>query len=105
MVDKFPGVTLDRNHPVLSIKDKIAPQGRAEDAAAQNANIAPIAVAGVNVPAIINANGDKIGEYNSNNDNSIISVTDIPQASAPQNLPIKIAENDDAEGNVIEEED
>jgi hypothetical protein len=31
-------------------------------------------------------------------------VADIPQAAAPQNLPIKITKNDDTEGNVIEEE-
>jgi hypothetical protein len=58
----------------------------------------------VDLPAIVNANGDKIGKYDSDDDNSIIAVADIPQAAAPQNLPIKIAKNDDAEGDVIEEE-
>jgi hypothetical protein len=45
----------------------------------------------VDFPAIVNANGDKIGEYDNKNDDGIIAVADIPQAAAPQNLPIKIA--------------
>jgi hypothetical protein len=34
LVAEFPGVTLDRNHPVPSIEGKIPPQGHAEDAVA-----------------------------------------------------------------------
>jgi hypothetical protein len=64
---KLPGVTLDPN--TLAIKDKIVPQGCTEDAAAQNANLAPLnVVAGVDGPTIISAQNDKIEYGNNNND-------------------------------------
>jgi hypothetical protein len=54
---EFPGVTLDPDTP--AIDDKIIPKGRTEDAAAQNANLAPLnVVAGVDGPAIFNAHDD-----------------------------------------------
>jgi hypothetical protein len=56
---EFLWFTLDRDTP--AIKDKITPQGRAKDAAAQNANIAPLnVIAGVDDPTIINTHNDKI---------------------------------------------
>ncbi len=61
---EFPGITIDCNTP--AIKDEIVPQGRAEDAAAQNANLTPLnLVAGVDGPTIVNAHDEKI-EYDNN---------------------------------------
>ena len=39
---ELPGITLGRNMPVTAIEDAIPPQGRAEDAAASNAGLAPL---------------------------------------------------------------
>ncbi len=74
---KFPGIALDCDLPVPSIEDKYEPQGRAEDVAALNANIAPYAIAGVDGLIIINADNDEIEVYDNDND-GIIAVTDIP---------------------------
>ncbi len=82
---EFQGVTLD--HDTLAIEDKIVPQGRAEDAAAQNTNLALLnIIAGVDGPAIVNTHDDII-KYNDNNDD-IIAVADINQGGAPQIQPI-----------------
>ncbi len=68
---EFLGVTLDRDTP--AIKGEILPQGYAEDAAAQNANLAPLdVVTELDGPAIVNAHNDKI-EYK-DSDNDIIAV-------------------------------
>ena len=45
-----PGVVLKQNQPIPSVEDEIKPQGRAEDAAARNANLEPINVTGVHTP-------------------------------------------------------
>ena len=59
LVREFPGIALDRDLPIPSIEDELEPQGRAEDAAALNANIAPYVAAGVDGPVIIDADDDK----------------------------------------------
>jgi hypothetical protein len=59
LVAEILGVTLDHDTPV--IEDEIAPQGHAEDAAAQNANLALLNIlTGVDGPAIVNAHDNKI---------------------------------------------
>ena len=60
LVREFPGIALDRDLPIPSIEDELEPQGRAEDAAALNASIAPYVAAGVDGSVIIDADDDKI---------------------------------------------
>lgn len=97
---KFPGIALDRNLPVPSIEEEYEPQGRAEDAAALNANIAPYAIAGVDGPIIINADDDKIEIHNDNDDDDdddgIIAVADIPHDN---NMGAHATIDDSEEGN------
>jgi hypothetical protein len=85
-----PGVVLERDQPIPSLEYKIEPQGRAENAAAQNANLEPINVAGVDTSTIIHANANNIDDaiYN---DDGIISVATIPQG---QNDPHPLVLND-----------
>jgi hypothetical protein len=97
LVAEFLGVTLDHDTP--AIKDKIIPQGRAEDAAEQHVNLALLnIVAGVDGPAIINTQNDKIG-YNGDDDNGIIAVANINQGGAPQLQPIIEINNTDNNDN------
>ncbi len=79
LVAEFPGVALDRDLPIPSIEEEFAPQGRAEDVAALNANIAPYAVAGVNGPVIVNADNGEIEIYNDDDDDGIIDVLNLPR--------------------------
>ena len=83
LVREFPGIALDRDLPIPSIEDELEPQGRAEDAAALNTNIAPYVAAGVDGPVIIDADDDEIEIIDDNNSDhdGIISVADI----APHN--------------------
>jgi len=82
LVQELPGIALDRDLPMPSIEDELEPQGRAEDAAALNANIAPYVAAGVDGPVIIDADDDKIEIIDDNDsDDGIISVADV----APHN--------------------
>jgi len=82
LVREFPGIALDRDLPIPSIEDELEPQGRAEDAAALNANIAPYVAAGVDGPVIIDADDDKIEIIDDDDsDDGIISVADV----APHN--------------------
>jgi hypothetical protein len=60
------------------MEDEIKPQGRAEDAAAQNANLEPINVTGVDTPTIIHANANEIDDAEDDND-GILSIATIPQ--------------------------
>ncbi len=92
---EFPGITLDRHVAVPSIEEEIMPHGRAEDAAAHNANVTPFTAAGVNHgPTTIHANDNEIGEYD-DEDDDIIVVADIPHGNAlPQNL-IAIPDSDE----------
>jgi hypothetical protein len=80
LVAKFPGVMLDRDIPIPSIEEEFAPQGRAKDVAAHNANIPPYAIAGVDRPAIVDIDDGKIEVYdNDNNNDGIIEVLDLPR--------------------------
>jgi hypothetical protein len=106
LVAETPRVVLERDQPIPSLEYKIEPQGRAENAAAQNANLEPINVAGVDTPTIIHANANEIDDeiYN---DDGIISVATIPQG---QNDPHPLVLNDttdeeQAEGGDDDEDD
>jgi hypothetical protein len=55
LVAKFPGVTLDRDHPIPTIEEDIIPQGRAKADTARNANMEQFAIAGMDAPTIIHA--------------------------------------------------
>ncbi len=48
--------------------------GRAEDAAARNANLQPFDVAGVEAAPIVHANTDELDDYEIDNDDGIIAV-------------------------------
>jgi hypothetical protein len=56
---EHPGVVLGGDQPLPSIEEELVPQGRAEDAAARNANLQPFDVAGVAAAPIVHANVDK----------------------------------------------
>ena len=62
LASEIPGVILDQDQPIPLIKDEIEPQGRVKDAAAQNTNIEPFDIAGVDAPTIVHANNDKINK-------------------------------------------
>ncbi len=49
---KIPRVVLEQDLPILTIEDKIKPQGCTEDAAAHNANLKPFDIAGVDAPTM-----------------------------------------------------
>ncbi len=53
----IPGVVLERDLPIPTIEDKIEPQGHTEDAAACNANLEPLDVAGKHVRNLVWGNG------------------------------------------------
>ena len=74
------GVVLEQDQPIpsMEMEDKIEPQGRAEDAAARNANLEPTNAAGVDTPTIIHANANEIDDAD-DNDNGILSIATIPQ--------------------------
>jgi hypothetical protein len=73
-----PGVVLERDQPIPSMEDKIEPQGRAKDTAAQNANLEPTNAAGVNTPTIIHANANEINDAD-DDDDGILPIATIPQ--------------------------
>ncbi len=89
LMAEIPGVVLERDVPIPTIKDKIEPHGRTEEAAVGNANLEPFDVAEVDAPTIIHANNDKIDVINDNN-NGILLITIIPANNnhAPLILPV-----------------
>jgi len=109
LVAEFPGVTLDRDIPIPSIEHEFEPQGRAEDAAALNANLAPYAVAGVNGPAIVTADNDEIEIYDDDDDDDgIIDVMDIPRSDELIGGPIEpddMSEDDDPDDSDDDSDD
>jgi hypothetical protein len=52
---ELPGVTIGRDVPVTAVEDEIAPQGRAEDAAATNAGLALMDPRALNDVAVVDA--------------------------------------------------
>ena len=89
-------------------KDRIKPQGCAEDAPAQNANIEPFDIAGVDTPTILCANDDEINKTD-DNDEDIMSIATIPPANNPNPLVLLDAldnnDNDDESSNDDESKD
>jgi hypothetical protein len=74
------GMVFNQNQPIPLIDDKIQPQGRAEDSAAQNVNIEPFDIAGVDALTMVCANNDEINKIDDDNDN-IMSIATIPPAN------------------------
>jgi hypothetical protein len=103
---EHPGVVLGRDQPLPSIKEELVPQGRAEDAAACNANLQPFDVAGVVAASIVHTNADKLDDYEIDGNNGIIAVEDIPQQ--PPHAPLivnDIDDDDDAAGSGDDNDD
>ena len=90
---EYPGVVLGQDQPLPSIEEELVPQGRAEDAAACNANLQPFDVAGVVAAPIVHANADKLDDYESDDDDGIIAIGVIPQQ--PPHAPLEINDTDD----------
>ena len=72
------GMVLDQDQPIPLIKDKIEPQGPAKDkdAAAQNVNIKPFGISGVDAPTIVHANNDEINKID-DIDGNIMSIATV----------------------------
>ena len=100
---EHPGVALGRDQPLPSIEEELVPQSRAKDAAACNANLQPLDVAGVGaVLSFIHTNPDKLDNYKSDNDNGIIAVADIPEQ--PPHAPLVVIDTDN-DNNVGSDKD
>ena len=95
---EHPGVVLGRDQPLPLIEEELVPQGRAEDAAARNANLQPFNVAGVEAVPIVHANADKLDDYEVDDDDGIIAVGDIPQQ--PPRAPLAVNDTDDDDDTV-----
>ncbi len=90
---EHPGVALEQDQPLPSIKEELVLQGRAKDAAACNANLQPLNVAGVGATLpFVHANVAKLDDYKSDNNNSIIAMADIPQQ--PPHAPFVVNNTD-----------
>ncbi len=100
---EYPGVVLGRDQPLPLIEEELVPQGRAEDAAARNANLQPFDVTGVAAAPIVHANTDKLDDYKIDNDNDIIVVRDIPQQ--PPHAPLVVNDTDDDDDDTVESGD
>jgi hypothetical protein len=89
---ELPGVTLHRDLPVTAVEDDIPPQGRAEDAAAANAGLAPIDRRGLfnEAAAVVDAHAYEIDPEgpNDDDDDGIIAVADIPPHDLADDIPI-----------------
>jgi hypothetical protein len=100
---EIPGVTLDRELLVTPIEDKIAPQGRVEDAAAANAGLAPLDRQVLEGAAVIDALPFEIVDAandDDDNDDGILAVRDIPPP-LPIHQPIPVLD-DDVPGDVVD---
>ncbi len=86
---EHPGVALGRDQPLPSIEVELVPQGHAEDAAARNANIQLLNIAGVwAATPLVQANVDELDAYKSDDDVGIMAAADIPQQ--PPHAPLVI---------------
>lgn len=113
---EFPRVILEGDMPIPPIEPKIEPHGRAEDAAANNANLPPYAAAGVNGTDMIT---NDVHEYDINDNDDIMEVHDVSYEPPPTiDLRANDAEddphnwanghpthNDDASNNEINDSD
>jgi hypothetical protein len=87
-------VVLRRDQPLLSIKEKLVPQGCTKDATAGNANLKQLDAAGVTAALLVmHANTAELGYYKSAENDGIIAVGDItPQ---PPYAPLFINDTND----------
>jgi hypothetical protein len=92
-------VVLRQDQPLPLIEEELIPQGRAEDAAARNANLRPFDVAGVAAAPIVHANADKFVDYKIDDNNSIIAIGDIPQQLPHVPLVVNNTDDDVAAGS------
>jgi hypothetical protein len=97
LVAEFLGVTLGRDPPIPTIEEDIMPQGHNEAAAARNTNMEPFAAVEVDAPTIIHADINEIDKTD-DDDNSIISVADIPAQADHYPLNIPDTSDEDNEG-------
>ena len=98
IVAEFPGVTLDRDIAVATVEDDVEPHGRLEDAAAHNAGLEPVAIAGVDRAAIIDALDDELApDDDGPDDDGIIAVANIPPL-APEEALVVDDEDSSTEG-------
>ena len=106
LVAEFPGVALERDQPIPSVEDEIEPQGRAEDAAARNANLEPLIAAGVNAPNVVHAHNNEI-DAPIDDDDGILSVETLPNIPAGHfnNQPIVLNESSEEELDDNEDND
>jgi hypothetical protein len=107
---EHPGVALGQDQPLPSIEVELVPQGRAKDAAARNANIQPLDIAGVwAAPPLVHANVNELDAYKSDDNNGSIAVADIPQQPPHAPLVINNTNNDnmgrDEDGDDTESND
>ncbi len=87
-------MTLDQDIAVATVEDDVEPHGRLEDAAAHNTWLEPIAIAGVDRAAIIDALDDELAQDNEGPDeDSIIAVADIPPLAPEEAL---VVDNEDS---------
>jgi hypothetical protein len=98
---ELPGVTIGRDIPVTAVEDDIVPQGRAEDAVAANAGLAPMEPGALGDVAVIDAHAYEYApDVDDADDDGIIAVMDIRPAHFPAPAMINdgaIALEDDAE--------
>ncbi len=101
IVAEFPGVTLDRDIAVAMVEDDVEPHGRLEDAAAHNAGLEPVDIAGVDRAAIIDALDDELApDDNGPDDDGIIAVADVPPAAmAPAKALLIDVDNKSQDGS------
>jgi hypothetical protein len=90
---EHPGMVLERDQPLPSIEEELAPQGQAEDAAARNTNLRLFDVTGVMAAPIVHANADKLDNYKIDDDDGIIAIGDIPQQ--PPHAPLVVNDTKD----------
>ena len=78
------GGVLGQNQPLPLIKEELVPHGHAEDAAAHNANLQPLDVAGMGAALpFVHTNVDNFDNNKKDNNNGIIAVASIPQHPPP----------------------
>ena len=90
---EHPGVELGWDQPLPSIEEELVPQGRAEDAAARNANLQPFDVTGVAAASFVHASTDELNDYEIDDADGIIAVEDIPQQ--PPHAPLIVNDTED----------
>jgi hypothetical protein len=106
LVAEFPGVTLDRDITIAALDDDVEPHGRPEDAAAHNAGLEPLGIAGVDRAAIVDALDDEIARRDYDpNDDGILAVADLPPAAGAPTDALYVDDDDLQDASEEEDED